>query len=358
MKLIRLFSFVATLVFLLSSTLAVAGSKRENTISGKTMGTFYKIKYISDLHTSKEVWKQKVDTRLKEINKHLSMFDPKSELSIFNQEIVGKPISISSGFFTIIHEGERLYRLTDGAWDGTIKPLVDLWGFGTKEKTMVIPKKEAIQSALSQTGFNYIRINGPHSITKQNSITLDFGSIAKGYGVDAIAKLFITSGIHNVLVEIGGELFASGKNKNKKLWSVGINRPDKVFTRQALFEIIQLDNQAVATSGNYRNFYEIDKKTYSHIIDPKTGFPVKNKIVSASVVSKTCTFADGLATALMVMDVKKGIELVNSLDGTECLIVERIDPALKTDLKTDDKPDTDQEFISHASKNFEDLVIK
>ncbi|MFH2059345.1 MAG: FAD:protein FMN transferase, partial [Pseudomonadota bacterium] len=345
MKPIRLFFFVATLAFLLSSTVVEGGLKRENTISGKTMGTFYKIKYISDLHTSQGLWKQKVDTRLKEINKHLSMYDPKSELSVFNQEIIGKPVSISSDFFTMIQEGERLYQLTNGAWDGTIKPLVDLWGFGTQKKAMMIPKQETIQSALSQTGFNHIQINGPRSITKQNFITLDFGSIAKGYGVDAIAKLFVTSGIHNVLVEIGGELFASGKNKNNELWSVGISRPDKVFARQTLFKIIQLDNQAIATSGNYRNFYEIDNKTYSHIIDPKTGFPVKNKIVSASVISKDCTFADGLATALMVMDVEKGIELVNTLDGTECLIVQKIEPGLKTD----------QEFISHFSKNFESL---
>ncbi|MFH2091733.1 MAG: FAD:protein FMN transferase [Pseudomonadota bacterium] len=342
MKQIRIYSLAIALFFVLCTIQAEAGLKREVAISGTTMGTFYHIKYISDTQTSKTIWKQKVDTRLKEINKHLSMYDPKSELCVFNQEIPGKPVVISSDFFAVLEEGKKLYQLTDGAWDGTIKPLVDLWGFGTRKTPVILPDPDTIQKALAHIGFDQIQINTPRSITKQKAITLDFGSIAKGYGVDAIVKLFVSSGIHDVLVEIGGELTGSGKNKNGEPWTVGISRPDKTFTSQTLFKIIRLDNQAIATSGNYRNFYEIDGKTYSHIIDPKTGFPVTNNIVSASVISTTCTFADGLATALMVMEVQKGIDLVNTLEKTECLIIQK----------------TGNQLISHASDHFDDLVAQ
>ncbi len=160
--------------------------------------------------------------------------------------------------------------------------------------------------------------------------------------MDAIARLFTASGIHDILVEIGGELYASGINKKGKPWSVGISRPAKAFANQGLYKIVRLKNHAIATSGNYRNFFELNNKTFSHIIDPKTGFPVDNKIVSASVIAKNCTFADGLATALMVMDVQKGIGLVNRLEDTECLIIQK----------------KDQTLVSHVSENFDSFVKK
>ena len=232
--------------------------------------------------------------------------------------------------------------MTDGSWDGTVKPLVDLWGFGTKKSIHTIPEADKIALALSKTGFHHIDIKGQQTLLKTADITLDLGSIAKGYGVDALARLFTSSGIHDVLVEIGGELYGSGTNKKGKPWSVGISEPDKQFSNQNLFKIIRLNNHAIATSGNYRNFLEINKKTYSHIIDPKTGFPVDNNIVSASVISKDCTFADGLATALIVMDVQKAIALVNSLEDTECLIIQK----------------KATQFISHTSDNFDRFVVK
>jgi thiamine biosynthesis lipoprotein len=221
-----------------------------------------------------------------------------------------------------------------------MKPLVDLWGFGTRKGTGQIPETGRIARALADTGFNHIQISPGHRIQKNRAVTLDLGSIAKGYGVDAVAQLFVSSGITNLLVEIGGELYGSGLNPKGKPWSVGISRPDKQYAHQSLYKIIRLNNQAIATSGNYRNFFEKNGKTFSHIIDPRTGFPVNNAIVSTSVIAKDCTLADGLATALMVMDCQKGIDLVNRLDNTECLIIEK----------------KGQTLISHPSKKFNDLV--
>ncbi|MCD4720298.1 MAG: FAD:protein FMN transferase [Desulfobacula sp.] len=334
-----LFSF---LIFHSTGATGLASNfHRQHTISGKTMGTFYTIKFISRKKESPALWKARVDIRLKAVNKKLSMYDPESELSVFNRQKISNPVHISSDFYTILLTAKKLYRLTDGSWDGTVKPLVDLWGFGTKKRINQIPKPDKITLALLKTGFNHIIIKKQQIIYKNADITLDLGSIAKGYGVDAIAKLFTSSGIHDVLVEIGGELYASGKNKKGKYWSVGISSPDKQFANQSLYKIVRLNNQALATSGNYRNFFEINKKVFSHIIDPKTGFPIDNQIVSASVISKDCTFADGLATALMVMDVQKAIKLVNRLENTECLIIQK----------------KDQQFINHVSKNFGDFEM-
>lgn len=315
---------------------------RQYTLSGKTMGTFYTIKFISTRNESMTAWQSRVDTLLRDVNKKLSMYDPESELSRFNRQSINTLMTVSPDFFAMLAAGKKLHRITDGAWDGTVKPLVDLWGFGTREKPHRVPGIKKITRALSLTGFTHIDVQKPHTVLKHKAVTLDLGSIAKGYGVDAIAKLFAASGISDVLVEIGGELYGAGKNKKNQAWSVGISSPDKKFASQTLYKIVRLQDQAIATSGNYRNFFDLDGKSFSHIIDPKTGFPVTHTIVSASVISNNCAVADGLATALMVMDVKKGLALINRLEKTECLIIQK----------------TGQALVSHVSENFDALVVK
>lgn len=311
-------------------------SKTEYILSGKTMGTYYIIKFLSGPDETPALWKTRVDTCLKEVNRNFSMFDPESRLSQFNRMETGKPMKISQDFFMVLSCAERLYGITKGAWDGTVKPLVDLWGFGTLKKDGKIPGSDEIRLALSKTGFHHIRIPDPHTILKEADVTLDLSSIAKGYGVDAVASLFRSFGIQDLVVEIGGEIYAGGKNIKGEPWSVGITRPVPGGSNQDFFQIVRLSGEAIATSGNYRNFFTIGGKTYSHIINPKTGFPIDSPIVSASVISKDCTFADGLATALMVMKTVDGLALVDSLEGTECLIIEKGENGLQ----------------SHMSKNF------
>jgi thiamine biosynthesis lipoprotein len=307
-------------------------SKTEYTLSGRTMGTFYTIKFLAGKNEDLGSLQTRVDMCLRDINKTFSMFDPESRLSLFNRQEMGAEMKVPSDFYTVLSTGQRLYQITHGAWDGTVKPLVDLWGFGTQKTESRIPGPEEIRLAMSRTGFHHIRFLENHTLAKDADLTLDLSSIAKGYGVDALASLFRAAGIGDVLVEIGGELYAAGKNKKGEPWSVGISRPDKDNSKQDLYQIVRLSNQAIATSGNYRNFFEMNGKTYSHIINPKTGFPVDHHIVSASVIAKDCTFADGLATALMVMPVKEGLNLVNGLEGTECLIVEKKEGVLESHL--------------------------
>ncbi len=305
------------------------GLKKEFVISGKTMGTTYRINivtgYFKNVVILKEKLKEKIDKRLQEINKSMSTFLKDSEISRFNSShLIGKKKYISKDFWNVMLVAENLYNITDGAWDGTIEPLVSLWGFGSKETKGRIPEKEEIEAHLTEIGFNLIEIsrNNRCLAKKKASITLDLASIAKGYGVDQISALLRKNGIDNFLVEIGGEIYASGFRKDNKKWRVGINMPKKDAPYDQVYKITTLHNEALATSGVYRNFFEVGNgRLYSHIIDPKTGYPVINGVVSVSIIAENCTFADGLATAILVMGRKKGIELVNRLDNVECTIV-------------------------------------
>ncbi len=312
-----------TFLILFSASLSFSASGREHIVQGRTMGTIYTIKFISPQKQSMALWQKKIDARLQQINAGLSMYDPESDISRFNRTAAGRPFRLSKDFSQVLRTADRVYRLTSGAWDGTIKPLVDLWGFGTQDIITVLPDPAAIQKALSRTGFHHLTLNKNTLLKKIPGITLDLGSIAKGYGVDAIALLLTEAGIENFLVEIGGELYGSGVNRHRKPWSVGITPPGSTEKGQRFYKIITLDNTAIATSGNYRNFFTIQGKTYSHIIDPKTGFPVDNQVVSASVIAGNCTFADALATALMVMDPADSLALVNRLENVECLIIRK-----------------------------------
>jgi len=302
---------------------ASCGLKKEAALSGKTMGTNYHIKVVAGVFTNTKDLKDQIDLRLDEINKSMSTFRKDSEISRFNAyQNIGEKFRISDDFYNVMTVAKTIYEETGGAWDGTVKPLVDLWGFGRSENKHTIPEKSRIAAILSDIGFNNIEIIADHYLAKKNTaITLDLASIAKGYGVDQVAALIRANGIHNFLVEIGGEVFAAGLRKDGKKWRIGINRPQKNAPVDQVYKVVALQDKGFATSGDYRNYFEVNQKRFSHVIDPKNGYPVDNGVVSVSIISNTCTFADGLATAVMVLGHKKGLELVNHLDNTECFIV-------------------------------------
>lgn len=289
------------------------------------MGTTYHVKVVTGYSAKAEKLKERIDTRLKEINQSMSTFIKDSEISRFNRlSRVGERFCASDDFLSVMIASKNLYKLSNGAWDGTIMPLVNLWGFVSKEKRRSIPKEKEIDRLLPEICFEHIDIvENRYLVKRKVPISVDLASIAKGYGVDQIADLIRTSGIQNFIVEIGGEVYASGFREDGKHWKVGINRPDKDAPFDKVHNVVALHGKALATSGDYRNFLEISGKSYSHIFDPKTGYPVSNRVVSASVLADKCAFADGLATALMVMGVEKGLRLVNTIDEVECLIVVR-----------------------------------
>jgi len=299
--------------------------QKELKIAGKTMGTTYHIKVVVGLFTSADKLQKQVDQRLAEINESMSTYDPTSEISRFNAiASISESFAPSDDFNNVLQVAAELHRLTEGAWDGTLDPLINLWGFGRKGTSDRVPQEDEIERALAHVGFDHIRRDPSGNIAKADpAVTLDLASIAKGYGTDAVARLLGDQGVAHFLVEIGGEVYARGHRQDGNPWQVGINRPEREAGIAEVYKVVPLRNQAMATSGDYRIFFQVGEHFYSHILDPRTGWPVTNGVVSTTVVAANCTVADGLATALMVMGPEKGLELVNRMDSAECLIVTR-----------------------------------
>ncbi len=313
---------VAAVIFFL--IFAGCNLNKESIITGKTMGTTYHIKVVSLFYKDTEGLKGKIENRLKDINNSMSTFSRESEITRFNTFDSEEKFAVSNDFLQVMKIARRIYELSEGAWDGTVYPLVELWGFGSEERKDDVPDKKEIEKILINVGFDKIEISEGGYLVKRNpSVDLDLASIAKGYGVDEIAEVIRKEGIDNFLVEIGGEVYASGLRKDGGNWRVGINRPDKGALFDEVYKTVMLKNKAFATSGDYRNYFEKDNAVYTHILDPKTGYPVTNGVVSVSVIADNCTFADGLATAIMVMGHKKGLELADKIQGIECFIVVR-----------------------------------
>jgi thiamine biosynthesis lipoprotein len=306
-----------------STTWAAAERGQEVSIQGHTMGTTFHVKVVSQ-KTDLGDLETRINARLAEINRSMSTYDPQSEISRFNQEArVDQPFPISGDFLEVVSAGLRLYKLTEGAWDATVNPLVNLWGFGSRsDEERRLPADEEIAALLPAVGFRHISVSEDGFLVKRISgIALDLASIAKGYGVDQIARVVEAAGHTDYIVEIGGEIYAAGRRPDGGKWRIGINRPRPGADPGDVYRVATLENQGFATSGDYRNFFMAGGKRYSHVIDPRTGRAVTNRVVSASVIAETCTFADGLATALMVMGPETGIELVNRLEGVEAFIV-------------------------------------
>jgi len=268
------------------------------------MGTTYHITVVTGFLQNTKTLKDKIDMRLDEINKSMSTYRKDSEISRFNAlNKTGEKFYISDDFFNVMTVAQHIYKLTGGAWDGTVKPIENLWGFGDSENKNRVPSKTEIETFLPDIGFNNIEILSSHHLIKKiASISLDLSSIAKGYGVDQVAALIRTNGINNFLVEIGGEVFASGFRKDGKKWRIGINRPLSGSPFNQVYKVVDIHDKGFATSGDYRNYFELEGKRFSHIFDPRNGYPIKNRVVSVSIMANTCTFADGLATAIMVLN--------------------------------------------------------
>lgn len=269
-------------------------SKQRVEIVGETMGTTYSIKYLQNEGKN---YKPSVDSLLELFNQSLSTYIPTSEISQFNQNTVFKfelPF-----FYPVLKRSYEIYKDTDGAFDPTVGPLVNAWGFGPVDGDM--PAQETIDSLLQYVKFDSIYFDSISVCKLKRGIQLDFSAIAKGYGVDVVVGFLKSKGVENMMVEIGGEMVCLGKNQEGRAWRIGIDRPSDGTAGRPLQAVVALENRALATSGNYRNYYEKDGKKFSHTINPKTGYPVEHTLLSASVVAHDCMTADAFATAFMVL---------------------------------------------------------
>ena len=280
------------------------------------MGTFYTIKFESDLN--RDSIKYKVDSLLNSFENELSTYRPKSTISQFNTSQKGISIDTLSQFYKAFSKAKKLYKETNGYFDPTISPLVNYYGFGY-DKQM---KKEAINSDTISSLINLVgmqklrekRENGMAFIFKFHpDQQLDLSASAKGGGVDFVAEYLKSSNISNFMVEIGGEVYATGKNEKGLSWTIGISNPSPGSSPSDILIPLQISSSGLASSGNYRNFYQSDSLTFAHIINAKTGLSQPTDILSTTVLAEDCETADAFATAFMAMGLEKSIDLTHKL---------------------------------------------
>ncbi|MFQ5658289.1 MAG: FAD:protein FMN transferase [Candidatus Methylomirabilales bacterium] len=341
----RAFSRVAWHAFLVgclavSSCIQKARNGTLVTFTGPTMGTEYTVK-ISNLPTGvgREGLQADIERILKRVNDRMSTYLKSSELSRFNRQRTTDWVAVSAETVLVIDEALRVSRLTDGAFDITVGPVVNLWGFGPAPREEAIPSDDAIQKALQRVGYAHIDTRkSPPAIKKHRAdVEIDLSAIAKGYAVDQVAEHLGSVGISNYLVEIGGEIRGKGQKTQATPWKVGIEKP--MPNGRAVQRVASLEDQAMATSGDYRNFFERNGERFSHTINPRTGRPITHTLASVTVIDPSSMHADAMATALMVLGPEAGYEVAERENLAALFIIrdsdgfrEKSTPAMKQSL--------------------------
>ncbi len=271
-------------------------------ISGSTMGTFYEVT-VSGLSagSTAEALQEAIEGRLAEVNQQMSTYLPESEISRFNDSRSLDWFPISPGFAHVVQTALEIAELSEGAFDPTVGPLVNLWHFGPERSEFTVPSEEELARVRAFVGYRLLEVRlDPPALRKQVAeVKLDLSAIAKGYGVDQVADMLEEQGYRNVLVNIGGEIVARGTRPDERPWRLAIEKP--VEGKREIQSVVPLKDRAMATSGDYRNFYELEGKRFSHTIDPGTGKPVTHSLHSVSVLAENCMRADAWATALLVV---------------------------------------------------------
>lgn len=332
------------ILIILSIFLACQTKPNYQKLRGKTMGTVYNVTCSNcddSIHSA-------IDSLLIDINNEMSTYIPNSFISTFNNSSEGLSSiwdgSVAKGFIEVLNVSKEVYDSSTGAFDPTIMPLVNYWGFGYTNKVAINEiDSTRVDSLLQFVGLSKVIYNENNQFLSKSiaGLSLDFSAIAKGYAVDAIAKLLDNENIDNYLIEIGGECKSKGINDKQKIWTLAINNPVEGANLSDAAAFLSLSNKSLATSGNYRNFYErSDGSKYGHTINPKSGYPALNNMLSASVIADECVRADAWATAFMSMGYEKARDKIKYLDDIECLfiytdgteIISWTSPGFKTNL--------------------------
>lgn len=286
-------------------------------LSGTTMGTTYSIKAQLELNADPAQLQAAIEKQLQEINQQMSTYIDDSELNVFNRSAPNVPHQVSAALREVMAISLLVSEQSSGAFDVTVGPLVNLWGFGPIDVDET-PSDEEIAAALGKMGYQYLVLQH-NTLQKNADIAIDLSAIAKGYAVDVLGDLLESRGVHNYMVEIGGELKLKGMGPSGHAWRIGIEKP--ALGREGALEVINGDNIAIATSGDYRNFYEKDGVRVSHTINPQTGRPITHSLASVTVVTESAAYADAYATALNVLGPKRGFALAEQLDLAAFFII-------------------------------------
>ena len=280
---------------------------------GLIFGTVYHVTYQYNEDLQKEI-----EAELKMVDAEFSMFNDTSTVARLNR---GEKPVLSPMFCEIFQLSERISKKTNGAFDITVAPLVNAWGFGFKNEEM--PTAHQVDSLMASIGYQYVHLKGNQLVKDKPNIMLDFSAIAKGWGVDVITHLLERHDIKNFMVEIGGEITTRGINPQRVPWKIGVNKPteDALNEEHELQTILNVTDKSMATSGNYRNFYYKGGKKYAHTIDPKTGYPVQHSLLSATVIADNCATADAYATSFMVMGLEKAKQMAEEEKGLMAYLI-------------------------------------
>lgn len=310
---IPLLSIVAIACIMLYRCSMGKGQRSMVSNEGTIFGTLYHAKYLSDKDLKAEI-----EAELQKVDASLSMFNPKSTISLINRNETDKADEMLS---EVLQLSFIINKATNGAFDPTVAPLVNAWGFGFKSGQL--PDSTQVDSLLALVGLSHIHLQDG-KLTKDNPLSiLDFSAIAKGYGVDRAAQVLRDRGIKDFMVEIGGEVVTEGVNEKGKPWRIGINKPDddSTSTNAELQDIVSLSGKAIATSGNYRNFYISNGRKIAHTINPMTGYPAQQDILSSTVLAPTCAEADAFATAFMVLGLDRAKQVLKSQPQLEAYFI-------------------------------------
>lgn len=284
--------------------------------TGRVHGTFYKIVYEAP---KGDPVTGELDSLFHAFDLSLSTFNDSSVISRINRN--DSDVEVDAYFRSVFETANQVSENTNGAFDMTVAPLVNAWGFGFKKKEDVTP--ELIDSLMKHVGYKKVRLDGNRILKADSLIMLDASAIAKGYSCDVVAAYLESKGVKNYMVDIGGEVVTKGFNALGLEWTVGIEKPleDSTMMNVELQSIIQLKDLAVATSGNYRQYYHKDGKKFSHTINPHTGYPVEHNLLSATVVASNCKTADAYATAFMVLGLEHSIMIANAIPDLEAYFI-------------------------------------
>ena len=296
-----------SLITLTSITFFSCKEKTSNVPYIKNEGLVFGTEYHITYQSSKDL-QAGITKKLQEIDNSLSTFNPHSTLSLINQN---KTKKLDAKTEQVIQQALEVSKHTNGAFDITVAPLVNAWGFGFKNNGKIT--KEQLDSIQQFVGYEKISIQNHCLHKKSPAIILDCSAIAKGFACDAIAQYLKKQGIQNFIIEIGGEIFAHGVNPSQQKWNIGISQPQDDSTGihvSKTFSVIKITDMGMATSGNYRNYYYKDGHKYAHIIDPHKGYPIQHSLISATVIAPTCTEADAYATAFMVLGLEKAQKIL------------------------------------------------
>lgn len=315
-------------------------------IVGETMGTYYAITYEGSMPSET---KKEIEKILFDFNNSLSTYIKESTISKLNGSEKGIELPKDDPYFKpVFDKAKELYQLTDGDLNPSVAPLVNYWGFGYKGKEQITSIDslvvDSILTIVKQSSFDIIQKDGKDYISKSIvNAEVDFSSLAKGYGIDVISDYLDANGVKNYLIDIGGEAKAKGNNNTGKTWSLAINKPKEDAAVDDLEIILELNNKSLATSGNYRIYYENGGRKFAHILNPKTGYSALSNLLSASIIADDCMTADGLATAMMVKGLEAAKEFLSVNNYPACLIYDA---------------DGDDNLEKYYANGFKDMVLK